>query len=317
MIRPLNKSDNLFQQGFTLFEILISLALLSMLAFAIVTITKQSTQTRDEVTKEDNDLLKVYNTLQILQWDFAHYYNPLLFSPRLNLARLKPMGAYGTPPKEEEMQRYQEMEQYLSNNFRNNAKFSYITESGLLIPRLTIDSDQQLTFMTQGYRRKNHNEKSSLFSWVTYQIEDPTKEDLQYFKETYGEENIAKIGKNLTRKVSVQNSFGTYKPADDLTTTQVVMEHVISILWQYWDPAKKKFTELTSYNESMGPITSFKITLKYFDLYQQEKEVSEILPTFYQDFDPSRFKTKLNDENGEDAQDYSNPISDNTEGGEE
>jgi prepilin-type N-terminal cleavage/methylation domain-containing protein len=262
------------QAGFTLIEVIISILLLSVMAFSIIKITDQSTKTKLETIKEDNDFLRIYSAFYTIQWDFNHLYTPLVQNSKINTTSLAP----NINETEEEKQLFSEFERDIIAKFRNNKRFSGITESGELIPKILFESNHTITFLSNGYRRKNLNEKKSNLAWITYTLEDPSTDDVEALKEKEQKEDV-KAGKNLVRYIDAINPFSTDPTSKDDLFPQVIFEKVVSIEWSFWDRAKKSFASLDNINEEKQPITAFKVKIVFYDIYDQEQTLEKIFPT--------------------------------------
>ncbi len=273
-------------QGFTLIEVLVSIFLLSMMAFSIIKITDQSTRTKIETIKEDNDFLRVHSALYTMQWDINHFYSPLFQQPRLQINKLAP----NINNTEEERQSFSEFERNLSVQFRTNKRFSGLSDNGDLVPKLLRESNHTLTFLSNGYRRKNLNEKKSQLAWITYTLEEPTSEDIEAMKFNEQKDEV-KPGKNLVRYIDASDPFSPDPKSIDELFPQVIMEKVTSMEWSFWDRKKKSFSLIENYTEDHQPLTSFKVKLSYFDLYDQEQTIEKIFPT---NFNEKSIANKIN-----------------------
>lgn len=269
-----------FNAGFTLIEVIISILLLSVIAFSIIKITDQSTTTKIETIKEDNDFLRVYSAFYTMQWDINHYYSPLAQYNKLITANLAP----NVNATDQERQTFSEFENEIVNKFRNNKKFSGITENGELIPKIIKDSNTSITFLSNGYRRKNLNEKKSNLSWITYTLEDATADDIDALKEKEQKEDV-KSGKNLVRYIDATDPFSLDPKSKDELFPQVLFEKVQSVEWSYWDRSKKSFSLMENFSEDKQPITAFKIQIVFYDIYDQEQTLQKIFPTNYNEND--------------------------------
>lgn len=266
-----------FQEaGFTLIEVIISILLLSLMAFSIIKITDQSTKTKMETIKEDNDFLSVYSAFYTMQWDINHYYTPLIHYSKLNTSTLTP----NINSTEEERQLFSDFERDIIAKFRNNKRFSGITESGELIPKLLHESNSTITFFSNGYRRKNLNEKKSNMAWITYTLEDPTADDIEALKDREQKDDV-KPGKNLVRYIDAQNPFSAEPTSKDDLFPQVIFEKVSSLEWSFWDRAKKDFSTIDNLTEDKQPLTALKLKIVFLDVYDQEQTLEKIFPTNY------------------------------------
>jgi len=269
-----------FQKGFTLLEVLISLALLSLIATAIITISKQTVTARDEVTREDSDALKIYNALQIMQWDIAHFYTPLSFSKRLILTDFTP--TLDAPDSYKQL--YQQVEQWVNTHFRGNKRFVGVTTNGSLIPKVLLDGNSEITFLTNGHRRKNKNEFASNFKWITYKLSPAKDDEIEEAKRNYetlgGTENFVP-GQNLVRSANAKNPFEAEVKQEDLTPEQILLDGVTEITWSFWDKKKKQFSELASYTEENAPLIALKVLIKYRDTMNVPMEKEKIFLTSF------------------------------------
>lgn len=260
--------------GFTLIEVLVSIALLSLIAFSIVSITKDSTSTKMEVISEDNDLLKVHTAISAIEKDISQLYSPLYRQGKLSLTIIRP----NENSTEEERQSFSELESTLYNQFQHNRRFSGYAENMDLIPRILKESNNTITFLSNGYQRKNLNDNKSQFSWITFTLSEPSNDDIEELKEKNTGPDF-KIGKNLVRFVDANDPFNPNLQSQDELYPQVLMDQVISVDWFFWDRKKKDFSHLENLQEDHQPITSFKIKIQYYDLYNKEQSIEKILST--------------------------------------
>lgn len=263
-------------KGFTLLEVLVSIALLSLIAFSIVRITQDSTTSKIEIINEDNDLLRIHTSVSAIEKDVHHFYSPLYQHPRINTQPLRP-NANAT---EEERQAFSEFERDLYSQFQNNRRFSGYAQNLDLIPKVIKESNHTITFLSNGYQRKNLNENKSQFSWITYTLEEPSSDDIEFLKEVHPEPDF-KIGKNLVRYIDAKDPFSPEITNKDDLYPQVLMDQVINIEWSYWDRKKKGFSLLENLIDEHLPLSALKVKIEFYDLFNKEQVLEKILTTHY------------------------------------
>lgn len=262
--------------GFTLIEVLVSIALLSLIAFSIVSITNDSTSTKIEVITEDNDLLKVHTAISSIEKNINQLYSPLYKHGKLNLNTFRP----DVNSTEEERQTFTEIESSIYNQFQHNKRFSGYSENMDLIPKIIKESNHTLTFLSNGYQRKNLNDNKSQLCWVTFTLTEPSNDEIEELKEKNPNADF-KIGKNLVRYIDATDPFNPNPPDTENLFQQVLMDQVISVEWRFWDRKKKDFSLIENLQEDHLPISTFKIKLEFYDLYNKEQSIEKVLSTHY------------------------------------
>ena len=67
------------QNGLTLLEVLIAIAILGFLGIAVFTIVSQSTDSQDRLIAEDRSFVQVQSGLKRIDEDFQQLYSPLFY----------------------------------------------------------------------------------------------------------------------------------------------------------------------------------------------------------------------------------------------
>jgi prepilin-type N-terminal cleavage/methylation domain-containing protein len=272
-------------KGFTLIEVLASIFILSFVIMALVTLTTQTTTTSEEIIREDSDLLKIYTASQVIRKDVSLMYSPVFQSPKLTLNKYRPI-PNEQPENEEDLKKindkkaaFEQLDTELINKYRNNKRFSYVTELYAPIPKIIFTSDS-LQFMTQGHMRKNRNEKTSIFEWVKFSVEDPTSEELEQYKASELRNPLPGSLKKFVRYQLPKNPFAS-DLEDELPKGQVLMDKVESVEWEYYSYDKKEFTTMAQYSESPLPITALKLKISFYNVYNIQIKKEFIFRTLY------------------------------------
>ena len=78
------------ERGFTLIEVLIAIALLSVLSLGIINFSEFVITSSDSTIEEDKDFLQIETALSRLEWDFSQIYTPLAFDILMNPSQMTP-----------------------------------------------------------------------------------------------------------------------------------------------------------------------------------------------------------------------------------
>jgi hypothetical protein len=242
------------QSGFTLFEILVAIFVLTFLMVSVISITNDSTNTKEQVVKEDKEFLQIETAMARLEWDISHLYSPLYFS--------KPMQPTGEGRYRMNPEKYANLINSINDRFGGNDNFSGVSDDGKLIPRFVGKTKESFQFFTLANRRKMSNIKQSHFAWVKYDL-------------VSGEESQ----KNLVRYFKADNPYDPYQWDTSKTKPQVLLKNVTELIFEYWNPDRKKYeTSLESMALKDGPavIRAVKVTIEWIDSEGIENQMVRI-----------------------------------------
>lgn len=143
--------------------------------------------------------------------------------------------------------------------------FNDWNENWLPIPRFYYQDKSIIEFMTVGHRRKYQDEKSTKFTWVSY----------EFIK---GEENTF----SLVRYSQAQYPFSGDRLDPEEVKSIVLIRDIIKYKFLFWHDDKKKFVEeFDEEDPFLYPIRGIKLELTYQDHLQREQYIERIFrPTW-------------------------------------
>lgn len=285
-----NKKKNILNaKGFTLLEVLIAITVLSFIMLGIVSITDSSDQKAKRVIAEDVDLLQVETAMSRLEWDINHAYSPLYFSHEM-----KPTGM--TPTEGE-------VYNSIIDRYQTNERFAFPSFDAYPVPNNTYERKESFTFFTKANRRKYKNSKQSHFAWIRYEIAN--ERDLDESQRLTDDEiapqrKEAKEGnKILVRKVLADNVFDSDNFEWDRVKSQVLLRNVEKAVFEFWNPANRKWTEnLSTIQNGQHLIRAIKFTLEWIDYTGVKRTFIRIFRPLYPDFQPENLYQFLYPQNG-------------------
>ncbi len=272
-----NKLNN--KNGFTLIEVLIAIGLLSGVMLGIISITDNTFETAERVTREDKELLAVETAFARLEWDLSQLYSPFYFSHEL-----KPDGM-----SEDEGEIYNN----LIDKYQRNSKFNLLSYNYIPIPQNRLEDKNTLTVFTSSNRRKLENLKQSNFAWIRYTLEENDEEISEEMEQKTAKE--AQETKMLVRKVSNTNIYNPEEIEWDKIKSQVLFRKVMNLKYEFWNPETKKWTDnLDLIKHGANFIRAIKITMDYLDADNIEKQTVRIFRPLFPNFKPEDMYKFLN-----------------------
>ena len=263
------------QNGVTIVEILIAIAILSFLSFAMIGLTEQVPRVADEVITEDREALKIETAMARLEWDFSQQYTPLFFSHLMN--------PEGMTPEEGEIYNS------LIERYQRNPRFNLLSFDGIPIPTVQTEAKSSLAFFTTANRRKIQNAKQSNFAWVKYGLEDDDQENDPNLQSSSEKHSM------LIRKFDPTDVFKESNFEWEDVKSQILLRGVIKILFEFWNPENQKWTdnlEIIKYGKNI--IYALKITLDYVDEDGEPKKSIRIFRPLFPEFTPEDMYKFLN-----------------------
>lgn len=246
------------QKGFSLLEVLIAITLLSFVMLAILSVTENSTETKERVSREDRESLQIETAMAKFKWDFIHIYSPLFHSVRMQF-------------NEEE----EDLQQLILGRFRENRRFEGPDYDGRPIPLYESDRES-FEFYTASNRRKYQDQKESHFAWVKYGVETVKSSDED------GEDTKA-----LVRYYSAKNPYGNDRLDTSKIKPQVLLEGVEKLKFYYWDPKRLKFQDsLDLIEEGTTKLRGIKVEITWKDKNDFEKTTVRIFRALFPQFEP-------------------------------
>ncbi|MEX1099595.1 MAG: prepilin-type N-terminal cleavage/methylation domain-containing protein, partial [Bacteriovoracaceae bacterium] len=245
------RNENILNRlGFTLVEVMISIAILSFIMLAVISVTGSSQDTALRVVEEDREILQVETAMSRLEWDISQVYSPLYFSHAMEPSGLT----------EQEGNIYNQM----VDKYAVNDRYAFPSFEGLPAPNNKIEDKKTLTLFTSSNRRKFKNSKQSHFAWVQYGLLSP--EEAPRLNDDPNSLKEEEEGDVLVRKFLSDNVFASEEIPWDDVKSQVLLRGVKKMLFEFWNPDNKKWTEnLATIKEGQHKIHGIKLTLEWLD----------------------------------------------------
>lgn len=249
------------QYGFTLVEVLIAIVLLGFVSLYTYKMVDNNTDTKDQILKEDQLVMQTLTAMNRIDSDIAQIYSPLFSFSK------------GTPSSASADS--QAVDSYSQQDM--NSSFDGKTKNNLIIPQFLSDDKASIQFLTTANRRKNADSKESRYAWVKYSLQ--TSAD---------EEDRKNGGNDLIRQILPTNIYGKdvsgilKDPHSEKARAQVILTHVKSLEFSFWDERTKKYvTSLQDLNENKNLIRSIKLEMVWVDENQHEQTISKTFRVLY------------------------------------
>lgn len=283
--------------GFSLIEILIGMVLLSFLMLGVYSLVDNSSRSIEESLKTDGDWLVAETALGRFEWDFSQIYSPLYFSRKWDaeLQRLRlGLAPQTTPvsgalkdapgrggqasdelPADQETSNSSKTIAIPNPQYSDNPRFDSVNTEGLPIPLMANPQRDTFEFLTAGNRRHIANSKQSHFAWVKYTLrrsEDPDS------------------GQELIRYFSPFAPYFREREETMEAKPQVLLSHVISLKFVFWDPAKEKWLDTLKEIGESNPLRAVKIILTWKPDGIREETVERAFLPLWPYFEPEDLK---------------------------
>jgi prepilin-type N-terminal cleavage/methylation domain-containing protein len=257
------------QSGFTLLEVMVAIVLLSFIMLAIISTTDNSQQIKDRVVADDKRNLGIHTFFSRLEWDFSHIFSPLYYSRRLVANDL----ADGTKTQAQ----VQELFEQLRIQYTNNENFKEVNTELQPIPNFYAPEKNTIAFFTASNRRKFIDAKESNFAWVQY-----TLKAVDIPTESSGEDNVLKGTSSIIRYFFPKDPYINREIEWENMKGQVLLDGVISLKFEFWDPRNLKFTDnIQVLNEDRNLIRGIRATVVWVDNAGFERtDVKVVTPLF-------------------------------------
>jgi prepilin-type N-terminal cleavage/methylation domain-containing protein len=247
------------QAGFSLIEILISITLLSFVMMAVISVTEDSTTTKERVSREDRESLQIETAMSKLQYDFNHIYTPLFFDVKMLF--------------DEDAE---EFNQLVQSRYQENDRFDYPDYHSRPVPRFSSPEKYTFEFLSLSNRRKYQDQKQSRFNWVRYTIDDI--------------DDPNEAGRNikaLVRYASGVNPYGIERLDVSRLKPQVLLENVEKVIFYYWDKQKQKWQDSLEYvQDGENKIRGLKVEVYWKNSQGLELQTTRIFRALFPDFEP-------------------------------
>ncbi|MFA6237533.1 MAG: prepilin-type N-terminal cleavage/methylation domain-containing protein [Bacteriovorax sp.] len=252
--------------GFTLVEVLIAILLMAFISLQTFRMVDNSTDTKENVLREDRVLLQSLTAVSRLDSDITQLYSPLYSYSKANPAS-DPNAVY-------------------QDNATSRGTFDGKAKNGMIIPQFQSEDKSTLIFLTQANRRKIADAKESRFTWVRYSLRRSEKTN-----DEPSDEKLPNAGDSeLVRQTISSNIFVSDLNWSDVKA-QVLMDQVKSVEFSFWDERAKKFTtSLQDLNENKNTVRSMKMDLVWVDENNHEQKIEKVYRILF-----PYFNTKMDD----------------------
>ena len=230
-------------------------------------IVSQSSETKDEVTREDRAYLQVYTALNRFEVDFTQIYSPLYYTNKE-----KSLDEVSRDNPDSDIDRDTIDNPNLA--YQGSEKFPTVSRKGEPIGIILNEDKSSLIFSTMSNRRKIQDAKEGRFAWVQYSVGKISPEG-----------DVPLKGEELIRNFSAQNPYS--KEFDwDNTSSQVLLQNVKSILFEFYDKTKEKWVDKIS-DTGLDQETprAIRVTLVWFNESGNEMEFSRTFRPLWPYFD--------------------------------
>jgi hypothetical protein len=255
-------------RGFTIFEILIAITILSFMMFGIVSISTDSLDTKDRVLSEDRETLQVESAFSVFNWDFSQLYSPMFFSTRF------------TKKNEHDEEAYEA----LMERYSNNPNFDAPDKDGLPIPKIVSENKKELLFFTISNRRKIEDSKSSKFAWVKYQLISVEK----------NEDNEFDTGQAIARYFKAKDPYSNEKFDTENIKPQILLKNLKELKFEFWNPSTQKFVnDLSTVPNGNTKLDAVRLSFTWIDKVGSEREEERIFRVNWPYFDPAEDEREI------------------------
>lgn len=253
------------QKGFTILEVLLATTIMSFLMLGVNSIVSSSSETKDEVTREDRAYLQVYTALNRFEVDFTQIYSPLYFT-----SKEQSLDERSRDNPNADRDTYDDP----NLAYQGSEKFPTISRKGEPIGAILNEDKSSLIFSTMSNRRKIQDSKQARFAWVKYSLGKVTPA---------GDEPVQ--GEELIRNFSATNPYS--KEFDwENTDSQVLLQNVKSLTFEFYDKAKEKWVDkLQETGLDQETPRAIRITLVWINESENEVEFSRTFRPLWPYFD--------------------------------
>ncbi|HLE12473.1 MAG: hypothetical protein A2504_07725 [Bdellovibrionales bacterium RIFOXYD12_FULL_39_22] len=252
--------------GFSLIEVLVAITLLSFLMLYVYNLVDTSSQTKIDVSDQDQNFLQIEAALNRFKLDFDLIYSPIYFSA------FKSKRQSGQEESGDDL---------ASGAFAGTGeKFPFLSGTEQLVPEILNPANSSIVFFTANNQRKFINSKQSNYAWVQYKLVDSAE----------GENKNKEAPLELLR---YYNSINPYTRDFDWEATKphVILKNIKKFEFLFWDSTRKEFqSSLKELNKAdKFAMQAIKVKLEW--AYNGEEVVIErIYRNLWPFFDPLQDK---------------------------
>lgn len=232
---------------------MIAITVLAFISMSTYKMIDSNMDTREEVSREDGELLQSSTAMNRMDSDFAQLYSPL-FSSSMTTTKTNSSGLSAA---------YNRFSEGLANS-----AFAGFAKNGNLIPQFVSDDKSTISFFTQSNRRKFANSKESRFAWVKYKLRAMTPDPENPDDKSSGRYEL--IRQTITS--DIYNNTLNWDEAKE----QLLMKNIKELEFSFWDEKNKKFTtNLADLNELKSLPRALKVNIVWIDENQNEQKIDK------------------------------------------
>lgn len=256
------------EHGFTLIEVLIAIVIMAFVAFSTFQITDSSMTTKENVTREDREIMQVLTALNRIDADFQESYSPLYFDAQVSASQVTD-NSNGAD------------QNFAESFFQDNKNFYAKTKKGHLIPHYIAEEKGSLQFLSTAHRRRIEGKKESRFVWIKYSLRNSQQNKEEDQEEPRGEYE-------LIRQIYPTDIYA--KELDwEKVPTQVLLRNLKELEFQFWDARTKKFTaNINDLNENRYQIRGINLVFTWIDPDKNEQKFEKNMRTLWPYFNPKQ-----------------------------
>ncbi len=226
------------ERGFSLLEVLIAIAILSILMVSIYQIIDNSTDANIRIQREDRDLMQFESAMSLLQSDIEFMSSPLYYESTEEDDEKAKKTAYKlakVPTEEDQGSVYDE--KTLSDLYNG------YSESKRVIPLVISETKSDIAFLTSSGRRLIRDSMQSNMLWVRYRLvndPEPINSETPYM---------------LTRTTIREDLYNLNLDFEG-QKEYVILKNLSKLEFHYWDRETKKYVDnlkLINNNDKFTP----------------------------------------------------------------
>ncbi|MFG1499347.1 prepilin-type N-terminal cleavage/methylation domain-containing protein [Halobacteriovorax sp. XZX-3] len=287
------KTDHIHknEKGFTLIEVLIAIAILSVLMTAIYTIVDSSVNTNDRVTKEDRERLQLEIGMMRIERDIELINSPLYyesskaednkaFAKIYNASQSQSQSGSRLGGSSQQQQQQQQSSKYvMTSHIYQNKNFDNLSSGNVPIPILQNEEKGSLVFLSSANRRLIKNMKQSNLMWVRYRVVTTSTEGQEE------EEKNTEAPYSLTRTIIPVDIYNTELDWEKAKEYPVI-ENLRDFSFEFYSPEKEKFvSSLRELNKLRNTPRLIRMNIDYVSKNGDEIQINRTIRVMWPEFD--------------------------------
>ncbi|MFG1492076.1 prepilin-type N-terminal cleavage/methylation domain-containing protein [Halobacteriovorax sp. ZH4_bin.1] len=282
------------EDGFTLIEVLIAIAILSVLMTAIYTIVDSSVNTNDRVTKEDRERLQLEIGMMRIERDIELINSPLYYESskaddnkafakayNSSQSQSQSRSRLGGSSQQQQQQQQQSKKYVMTTHLYKNKNFDNLSAGNVPIPILLNEEKGSLVFLSSANRRLVKNMKQSNLMWVRYRVVTTSTDGQDE------EEKNTEAPYSLTRTVipvDIYNKDLDWEKAKEYP----VIENLRDFSFEFYSPEKEKFvSSLRELNKLRNTPRLIRMNIDYVSKNGDELQLSRTIRVMWPEFNSS------------------------------